>query len=213
MKTTTVRVGPFALDEAEIERVAYLQESIRHYLSSEHISPLEILGIHADTDMMRAQYAERWAKVVYEDTQRVLAFQKAFDKAMANLTTSESLIDIQQLPKQANEPQLKVTDQLQLFIKPDCDLCNEIAGQAFANLPRYAALEIYSMDTSPGRRARFERWVRSLGITDSTLNSSRVTLNFDDGLLATLFPRARVPILIRKENAQIQVLNPVTVFP
>ena len=135
------------LNQDETERVAYLRTTIRHYLSDASLSPIEILGIHAETDQERDAYARRWAKVVYEDTKRVLAFQRAFDQAMRELTQSEPLIDVTKLPShQDPKNELQPSDRLLLFVELDCQLCDEAASVALKTTEFINALDIYFVD-------------------------------------------------------------------
>ena len=89
----------WSLSDDEMERVKYLRLGPRGSFSVAGISPLEILGIHARNDAERQKYAEQFARVMYADTQRVLAFQRAYDVEIGKLTAGHPMIDYRGLPK------------------------------------------------------------------------------------------------------------------
>ena len=47
----------------------------------------------------RRRYAERWARMMRDDAERILAFQHAYDQAWRRLFPAEPLIDPAQLPR------------------------------------------------------------------------------------------------------------------
>jgi integrating conjugative element protein (TIGR03759 family) len=76
-------------------------EGIRGSVSAAIISPIEVLGIHARDDAERRDYAERWAVLMREDVDRILAFQRAYDEAGRFLFPGERLIDLIRLSSTA----------------------------------------------------------------------------------------------------------------
>ncbi|MCB1918330.1 MAG: hypothetical protein KDG52_21780, partial [Rhodocyclaceae bacterium] len=75
----------WGLELAEIQRARQLMAGPRGAFSVANISPVEVLGIHARTPAERDRYAELFARMTYEDLQRVLAFQQAYDTALRRL--------------------------------------------------------------------------------------------------------------------------------
>jgi hypothetical protein len=81
----TVFVSPFrreawGLSEAEWQRYLALMQGIRGAISPKTLSPIEVLGIHAETEAERRNYARRFARLMREeDAERLLAFQRAYD--------------------------------------------------------------------------------------------------------------------------------------
>ena len=74
-------------------------EGIRGSISPSTISPIEVLGIHAEDAVERDRYAETWARMMREDVARILAFQHAYDEAGRRLFPGEQLIDPNRLPQ------------------------------------------------------------------------------------------------------------------
>lgn len=62
------------------------------------LSPVEVLGVHARSDAERKRYAELFARILHDDTVRVLAFNLAHAQAMKQLYPNEPVLD---LPKGA----------------------------------------------------------------------------------------------------------------
>ena len=190
------------LSKEEWERVQFLRDGIRKYLSDDQISPLEILGIHARSDQERERYAQRWAKLMLEDAERVLRFQRAYDQAISSLNSNEPLIDLSQLPpKHSTVSALIKTDRIALFIELDCDVCYSIAEMSLAALPRVDGLDIYFVDLGPQDQLSMRRWATRLRVPPPLVESKRVTLNPDAGLLKRVNPRATyVPVLMKRRG-------------
>ena len=71
---------------------------IRGSLSQPAISPLEVLGIHARDEAERKKYARQFAEAMRQDTERVLAFQREYQQAWAELNPSGLMVDPSKLP-------------------------------------------------------------------------------------------------------------------
>ena len=87
------------LDLTEIQRARQLMAGPRGAFSVANISPVEVLGIHARTPAERDRYAELFARMTYEDLQRVLAFQQAYDAALRRLN-----VDLRPVALDGREP-------------------------------------------------------------------------------------------------------------
>ena len=87
------------LSDDEMLRAKLLMLGPRGSLSVPNISPVEVLGIHARNDAERSKYAEIFARAMYEDTQRVLAFQLAYDVESRKLIAGQPMISFKGLPK------------------------------------------------------------------------------------------------------------------
>lgn len=111
------------LSEAEWQRYRVLMTGIRGSLSVATISPIEVLGIHAPDEAERRRYAERWAQLMHEDAERVLAFQRAYSEAFQRLYPNEPLIDLSQLPGAAPAIRFQPGDRLLFFARTDCGRC------------------------------------------------------------------------------------------
>jgi integrating conjugative element protein (TIGR03759 family) len=93
------RAQAWGLAETEWRRYQSLMQGIRGSVSPETISPVEVLGIHARDEAERRRYAELWAQAMWEDAERILAFQRAYVEAGRRLYPGVPLIDPGRLPK------------------------------------------------------------------------------------------------------------------
>ena len=73
------------LSVAEMRRAKLLMRGPRGAFSDPRISPVEVLGVHARSDAERRKYAELFARMLHEDTERVLAWNRAGANALRRL--------------------------------------------------------------------------------------------------------------------------------
>ena len=198
------------LDISELERAEALQESFRRYISDRQISPLEVLGIHARTDAERNRYARRWAKLMIEDAERVLAFQRAYDASIREYVGERPLVDLTQLPpRMSSIPTLLETDRLAVFVRLDCAVCDEVLARVFRSGRKLDGIDVYVLGLTSDDKATLHDWANRQGIPPLAVHSKRITLNFNDGLLAEVHPRAdEVPVVMRRRGNQFDPLDP-----
>ena len=198
------------LDRRELARAEALQEGFRRYISDRQITPLEVLGIHARTDAERNRYARRWAKLMIEDAERVLAFQRAYDAAVRELVGETPLVDLTQLPVRSSPLQSFLpTDRLAVFVRVDCAVCSEVLARVFKKGREVDGVDIYVLGLTHDDMAMLHAWANRQGIPPLAVHSKRITLNFDDGLLAQIHPRAdEVPVVMRRRSNQFDSVDP-----
>lgn len=198
------------LDVTELERAETLQESFRQYISDRQISPLEVLGIHARSDTERNRYARRWAKLMIEDAERVIAFQRAYDAAVRDLIGEQPLVDLAQLPVRASPTSaLLPTDRLAVFVRLDCAVCGEVLARVFRIGPQIDGVDVYLLGLADGDKAALHAWASRQGIPPMAVHAKRITLNSDDGLLERVHPRAdEVPVVLRRRGDRFTPVDP-----
>lgn len=89
----------WGLSNEEMLRAKLLAQGPRRNFSVPNLSPLEILGIHARSDSERQQYAERFARIFRADVERSIAWDRAYQAAMAKLYPNDPVISFAGLPK------------------------------------------------------------------------------------------------------------------
>lgn len=198
------------LEPTEWQRVELLQREFRQYISDRQISPLEVLGIHARTNSERERYARRWAELMVADAERVLAFQRAYDIAVQDLLNDQPLIDLTQLPPRVSTlPELVATDRLAVFVGRNCVVCDQVVARALQSLKGIDGIDFYFTDLQKGEESQLHRWAGSHRIPPEVVRAGRITLNFDDGLMARVHPRAdKVPVVMRRRNDRFESINP-----
>ena len=91
----------WSLSVPEVQRARILMQGPRGAFSSPQLSPIEALGIHARTDAERDRYARLFAKVTYEDTQRVLAWSRVAQAELQTLAADQPVLSFENVPKAA----------------------------------------------------------------------------------------------------------------
>jgi len=199
----------WGLSPVEWQRYESLMTGIRGSISPASISPIEVLGIHARDDNERRQYAERWAQLMREDVDRILAFQRAYDEAGRRLYPNEQMVA--DVPGRAIPPVaagLTSQDRLLLFTAPNCAPCDAILQEALGKLDRLAGIDIYLSQMAPDDIAGVRTWAARHGIEPEWVKAGRVTLNFEAGTLARLGrAKAALPLLLRRHG---EVITPLT---
>ncbi|AKU12461.1 MAG: hypothetical protein AzoDbin1_03941 [Azoarcus sp.] len=99
-----VEAGYWGITLEELHRARRLMRGPRGAFSVATISPVEVLGIHARSDAERDRYAELFAKLLHDDTQRVLAWQRAGDAATRRLYPHGKAIDFGRAPNAPTLP-------------------------------------------------------------------------------------------------------------
>ena len=91
----------WSLTLPEVQRARVLMQGPRGAFSSPQLSPIEALGIHARTDAERDRYARLFARLTYEDTQRVLAWSRVAQAELQTLAADAPVLSFEHVPKAA----------------------------------------------------------------------------------------------------------------
>ena len=91
----------WSLTLPEVQRARVLMQGPRGAFSSPQLSPIEALGIHARTDAERDRYARQFARLTYEDTQRVLAWSRVAQAELQTLAADAPVLSFEHVPKAA----------------------------------------------------------------------------------------------------------------
>ena len=196
------------LDESEWRRYRQLMLGIRSSVSDARLSPVEVLGIHARDEAERRHYARRWAEAMREDAERVLAFQRAYDAAAEQLFVGLPLIDagrLKTVPQMTSA--LRPSDRVLFFTALECPACEAMLVKLLKHLNTVAGIDIYFTELGPGSEARIRAWADDHGIDPGWVQGRRVTLNIDNGVLASLSGTAsRAPVMYRRRGEAVEAL-------
>ncbi|MCG7890202.1 MAG: TIGR03759 family integrating conjugative element protein [Candidatus Thiodiazotropha endolucinida] len=207
--TERSRARLWELSETEWRRYKQLMQGIRGSISPSTISPIEVLGIHARDDAERRRYAEAWARAMYEDAGRILAFQRAYDAATKQLYPNELLIDINRLPEKTEPTSaLQSTDRLLFFARPECPACDLLMGKLMKRLDEVRGIDIYLTGIEPGDDAAVRAWASTHAIDPGWVRNRRITLNHDGGALERLTRgQGEVPTLLRRRGEDLSPIR------
>jgi len=202
------RAEAWDLSDIEWRRYQTLMDGIRGSVSPATLSPIEVLGIHARDEGERRRYAERWARLMRDDAERILAFQHAYDRAWKRLFPSGRLIDPARLPDgETADVTLQPTDRVLFFTRPDCASCDALLRRLLKRVDTLAGVDIYLLGLPSNKAVR--DWAEQQAIAPRWVRSRRVTLNHDGGALSRLTEgQGEVPTVLRRRDDVLAVLSP-----
>lgn len=183
----------WGLSSAEYARYEELMKGIRGSISPKTISPLEVLGIHAQNEAERRKYARLWADMMEKDTERVLAFQRAYDQAWKD-KGNRPLIDISQLKSQSpsttptattQSSGLPISKMIVVTKLVGCAACDKKIHQLLTSMlvDKTIHLDIYFSDSSDKQNSVIRQWAISNRVDAEMLKSRRLTLNHGQSLM------------------------------
>ena len=204
-----IRARLWNLSETEWHRYQQLMRGIRGSISPATISPIEVLGIHARDEAERRRYAEAWARTMYQDAGRILAFQHAYDAAAKRLYPNTPLIDINRLPARAEEGDtFNPTDRLLYFTRPGCPACDLMLNKLLKRIDEVSGIDIYLIGVEQSDDGAVRAWAASHKLNPEWVRSRRITLNHDGGALAKLtHGQGEVPTLLRRRGEELSLLR------
>ena len=203
------RTRAWGLSAVEWQRYQLLMQGIRGSVSPATISPLEVLGIHARDRDERRRYAERWARTLHEDVDRILAFQRAYDDAGKRLYPNEPLIDVDRLPGKAEKSSpFQSSDRVLFFTRAECPVCEVVLNTLLRRIDELAGIDIYLKDVAPSDDEAVREWASRHTIDPQWVRSQRVTLNHDAGALGKLTGgQGKVPTLMLRRGEDLSKLS------
>ena len=210
LHTRTGVAQAWGLTDGELSRYQRLMRGPRGAFSVSNISPLEVLGIHAETPAERRRYADRLVRVLYEDTERVLAFERETQAAWRRL--GRPMFAPGRGPTRTRrttpDPGLSPGSRLALFVATrDCPRCTArtraLVGMTDGGGP-LSGLDVYVVDTKDAGAIR--RFARGVGIAPEVVASRRVTLNAGAALFAQyLGPDRDLPKVFVREGGRLHL--------
>lgn len=198
------RARQWGLSDGEWMRYRALLRGLRGSVSTPAISPLEVLGIHARDEAERRDYAERWARAMHEDTDRILAFQRAYWQAFQRLYPREPLLDPALLamlrPPTASAPAPNA-DRIGVFAPLDCPSCAPLIPKLLARAQVGTGIDFYLVGAPAGAEGdrAIRAWAQRHAIPRAAVQTRQITLNHDDGLARRWGQTVTTaPVLVRR---------------
>lgn len=204
----------WGLTDSEWQRYQLLMGGIRGSVSQANLSPLEALGIHAETEEERRDYAKRLAIVMHDDTERVLAFAKAYQAESVKLYPQSALIDKSQLGLSTPNPTtaanaLQSGDRVLFFTRLEhCATCKtQLTALVKASQQAHVQLDVYVIGAHNDDAIR--TWATNQSFDRKSLANKTLTLNHDKGTLTQLAgTSATAPLSLLLRGTTTLVLNP-----
>ena len=91
--TDVLEAGYWGITVEELHRARILMRGPRGAFSDPRISPVEVLGVHARSEAERTRYGELFARLLHDDAERVLAWQRVGAEAMRRLYPNDKVVD------------------------------------------------------------------------------------------------------------------------
>ena len=203
-----VAARAWGLDAREWQRYRTLMQGMRASISPATISPIEVLGIHARNPAERRRYAERWARAMHEDVERILAFERAYQAAFRRLYPDAVLIDHKRLAALEPPTPLQAGDRVLFFTRTDCPPCDALLSRVLKHQPRVAGIDIYIAGLGPGDDDGVRSWARERGIDPGEVHARRITLNHAGARLDELTDgQGTIPYLLRERQGDLAPLS------
>lgn len=202
------RSRAWGLTEQEWQRYQSLLLGIRGSVSPANLSPIEVLGIHARDDAERRRYAEIWARAMFEDAERILAFQRAYDAAARRLDPALLLIneaDLRRSPSGSRA--LSREDRILFFTRLDCPTCDAVLSTVLRRLDEVNGLDVYVTEVSSSDDAAIRQWAASRAIQTDWVRAGRVSVNHDNGVLMRIGGAdGEIPALYVRRGDEIRAI-------
>lgn len=163
---------------------------------SPNLDPLTALGIEARTDQERRRYAELQVRAEARRTEKLLAYQRAYDDAWKRL--HPTLLPVVLDGAGSVTTASGAPDRLAVFIKEDCPPCEQRVKQLQA---AGTAFDLY-MVGSRQDDARIRQWAAQVGIDPAKVRARTITLNHDAGRWLSIGVQGELPAVVREVDGQ-----------
>jgi len=163
---------------------------------SPNLDPLTALGIEARTDQERRRYAELQVRAEARRTEKLLAYQRAYDDAWKRLHPTLRPVVLDGAGSVASAS--GAPDRLAVFIKEDCPPCEQRVRQLQA---AGTAFDLY-MVGSRQDDTRIRQWAAQVGIDPGKVRARTITLNHDAGRWLSIGVQGELPAVVREVGGQ-----------
>lgn len=170
---------------------------------SPDLDPLTALGIEARSDAERARYAELQVRFEAQRTDRMLAYQRAYDAAWQRLFPGQARVSLPGVPTGPGVlagASAAGSGRLAVFVKAGCLACEQRVRQLQA---AGTAFDLY-MVGSRQDDARIRDWAKNAGIEPAKVRARTITLNHDAGRWLSLGIGGDLPAIVQEVAGQWQ---------
>ena len=175
------------------------------------LDPITVLGLNARSDSERKRYAEKLAKLEFDNAQKVILLDRAYNKAFHELYGKLPVVD----PSKLNIGRAKASllsvpkasvkgefgDRYIAFVNTQCSACNSMLKQVLNSLQLGVSVDIHFKNDS---RQAITQWATKQGISPESVEVGTITLNPDSALIEQ-FGQPAEPSLYYFNKASNQV--------
>lgn len=188
-----------SLTEADWERYDDIMKGPRRFWSP-GVDPLTVLGAEARSDAERMRYAEMLVEQERNRAEKELAFTRAYGDAWIRMYGDEKLLDPSRLGIEQIVP-FDMADRVLIFMDTTCVSCSNIIQRilVYFEATPWPALDLYFADTD---EEKIQGWVAAAGIPYEMVDSGRITVNFEEGVLERIqgTPATTYPVAYRRRG-------------
>lgn len=167
------------LSVSDWKRYKHLKQGIDGY-RSDKLDPITLLGMHARSQSERQKYARKLARMEHKRVQRVLGFQKAYDRASNKLYPDKKRVNAQAMAnamdagqRDAQKLGLNQAARASVIVQAhDCAACRSKVQQ-LASSDTPMDIYIVGADSDDAIRA----WAKRIGLDADRVRSGDITLN------------------------------------
>lgn len=189
------RAAEWGLQHAEWQRYRRLMEGPLG-VHSPNLDPLTALGIEARDSTEQERYAQMQAKAEFTRLQKLLDYQRAYDRAYQRLYADQLPVNL--IGNAPTASPIESASRLAVFVKAQCKPCQVRVGQLQREGQRF---DLYLTDTA-ANDALLRDWARQAGIDPHKVRLREITLNHDAGHWARLGDNGPLPAVMRPVNGQ-----------
>lgn len=165
---------------------------------SPNLDPLTALGIEARTDEERRRLAELQVRAEARRTEKVLAYQRAYDAAWKRLYPTFQPVVMAGADGAATVS--NVSGKLAIFVKEGCPPCEQRVRELQES---GTAFDLY-MVGSRQDDVRIRQWAAKVGIDPAKVRTRAITLNHDAGRWLSIGLQGDLPAIVREFDGQWQ---------
>jgi len=149
------------------------------------LDPLTALGVSENDPKERQRYAELWMKMEIRRNELELAFEVERQKAASRILGNQLAVNNKPWIKEWENKQVEVTHQVVLFMEASCkEKCKPMFQDLFKSIGDNTKLDIYFKQGAGSED--IGQWASFMDIDPTLVRSRKVTLNFDEGVSASL---------------------------
>lgn len=181
--STTIDRSQWSLTDEDWERYDQIMLGPRRFWSP-GVDPLTVLGAEARTEAERRRYAEMLVEQERTRTAGELALARAYSDAWVRMYGMDELLDGARLGIEEVIP-FDAVDRIAIFLDSNCVACTNIIERVTGYLAKtpWPGLDLYFLDED---EQAIQQWTAKAGVPLEMVESGRVTINYDDGVLAHL---------------------------
>lgn len=170
----------WGLSQTEWDRYQKVKP-IAKLLGQAETTPVEVLGIFAETEAERKRYAQAYVKKMDAYVSNLQQFQRVASQIQSQYYTDIPMIDPDKINELRNAP-IRSNDRIQYFTRLDCSSCDLILLKLVRQVRMYGAkLDVFFEAASD---EQIQQYALDKKLPAELVGDGQITLNTDNGFIA-----------------------------